>query len=193
MSKGKRFSDYEKFRKNPYVGMASIELVRKTDYFGTDTVVFQGSTGEVSGVGIMARRRKVDGERFIKLYTDRLASWLELTKNAQKVLVYLIGNIRPGNDNIVFNLGECMEVAGYRSEAPIYNALAELIDHNIIARSAQPSMYFLNPYFMFSGDRVMFMESLERNSPTVDSVAEELSQRNAVFELPETADRKSVV
>lgn len=180
MTDKKKFSDHEKHRKNPYIGMNSIELVRKTDYFGTDTVMFQNGTGEVQGVGIMARRRKVDGEKFVKLYTDKLATWLDLTKNAQKVLVYLVGRIKPGNDNIIFNLEECMEVAGYRSEAPVYSALAELIEHNIIARSAQPSMYFLNPYFMFSGDRVIFLESIEKINETDPQAAEVMP----VLELP---------
>lgn len=183
-----KLSDHTKYKKNPFIGIDRIEITRKTDYFGTDSVVFQRETGEVQGMSIVARRRNVDAEKFVKLFTDKLSDWLDLTKNAQKVLVYIMGAMQPNSDIILFNMEHCLELTGYSSEAPIYSGLAELMDRKIIARSSQPAMLYLNPYFMFSGNRVIFLESVERieeGSPN-DSIS---LDSNPVLELPVNDDR----
>lgn len=180
-----KFSDHTKYKHNPFIGVDKIELTRKTDYFGTDSIVFQRGTGEVQGMNIVARRRMVDSEKFVKIFTDKISDWLELTKNAQKVLIHLMASMQPNSDIIIFNMEKCMEQTGYSSEAPVYSGLAELMDRKVVARSAQPTVFYLNPYFMFSGNRVVFLESLERvpdgnRNETIVTI----QQADAVLALP---------
>jgi hypothetical protein len=130
----------------------------------------------------------VDSEKYVKLFTDKIALWLELTKNAQRVLCYIISEMRNGSDKVFFDEEKLKKVTGYKSSVPIYSGLAELMEHQIIARTHYPSVYFINPYYMFNGDRILFLESFECTNPKTEHLEEQekrLLEHSPVFELPE--------
>jgi hypothetical protein len=182
----KILTDFEKYDVNPFIGMGKLEIVRKHDYYGTDSVVLQQGTGELQGVGLLARHRRVDNEKFVKLFTDKISDWLALTKNAQRMLCYFIGEMRNGNDKVTLYLDKVKELTGYKSNGPIYSGIAELIELKIVARSNYTNTYYINPYYMFNGDRLVFMESIEKMdiTPVTDQGDQKILQRNAVLELP---------
>jgi len=52
-----------------------------------------------------------------------------------------------------------MEFTAYKSKANVMSGLGELLEADIIARSTESSLYFINPIVMFNGNRLTFAKS----------------------------------
>ena len=55
--------------------------------------------------------------------------------------------------------GRCLGHTGYKTRGNILSGLAELLEANIIARSEDSSLYFINPAVMFNGSRLTFAKT----------------------------------
>lgn len=120
--------------------------------------------GKVRG---MVKVQEVDNEKFVKIYTSQVSAWFELTVTAQKVLQYVMMVIPRNRDVVHIHVEKAMAFTGYSSTVSVYEGINELINKRIIARSSLPYFYFINPRFLFNGDRVIFAEAIVRNPQAI--------------------------
>lgn len=151
----------------------------------SDNVLVNQSTGEVMGTHITTVK-KVDSEQFIKLFTANIALTFELGAAGIKcfgVLAWVLQDRSISKDLVPldkFVLDEFLKSQEKRlalSQATFARGLAELEKAKIIAKHVRQGWYFINPNFVFNGDRIAFTTIIERKSRTTQTVQERLEEQ----------------
>lgn len=198
MEKG--LSDFPKHERNPfmeemlYMRAGRNKIVAAGKIYGT----YDQSTGEVQENNIMRSVivERVDNEQFVKVFDAYLNTLFDLSKRASSVLKYLMNSLKFNDDSVLFSLKEAMKVTGYNSKETIFKGLAELVDKDVIARSDQFNLYFINPKVFVRGNRLdMVKVWVKKNTPEdrelVDSIKrQEQKQRQLSLELNFESERK---
>jgi len=133
-----------------------------------DNVLINQSTGEVTGTHVTTFR-KVDSDKFIKLFTQNIALTFELKAAGIKAFTVLVWTMQERSlerdlvplDKLV--LDEFLEKNSLKMSQPTFwRGLAELEEAKIIAKHVRQGWYYINPSFIFNGDRVAFTQVIER-------------------------------
>jgi hypothetical protein len=156
-----------------------------------DNVLVNQATGEMQGTHVTTVRR-VDSEEFVKLFTANIALTFELKAAGIKafgVLVWILQERGISKDLAPldkFALDDFLEAHKDKklalSQPTFARGLAELEEAKIIAKHLRPGWYFINPNFIFNGDRIAFTTVIERNrqierdTRTLDMFNEETSK-----------------
>ena len=140
-----------------------------------ENVLVNQATGEVQGTHITTYRR-VDGEQFIKLFTANIGLTFELSAAGIKtfgVLLWVVQNKAISKDEVDLDaliLEDFIE-AHSGSNKPLRlsmttfkRGLNELEKAQIIAKTMRKGRYFINPNFVFNGDRIAFTTLIEKNT-----------------------------
>lgn len=146
------------------------QSVRVSHLGGDDNILVNQSTGEVHGTHVTTYK-KVDGEQFIKLFTANIALTFDLSSAGIKtfnVLMWVVQHQAISKDLVVLDhmmLDDFIEAQGRPlklSLATFKRGLNELEKSQIIAKSMRKSFYYINPNFVFNGDRIAFTTLIER-------------------------------
>jgi hypothetical protein len=144
-----------------------------------DNVLVNQGTGEILGTHVTTYKR-VDGEQFVKMFTANIAMTFDLSSSGIKaftVLMWAVQHRALAKDELDLDgltLVEFMEAHKDRepqlklSSATFGRGLAELEKAQIIAKTLRQGRYFINPNFVFNGDRIAFTTVIERKKPTRD-------------------------
>ena len=164
----------KRFKTNPFIeGMivpVKGQQVKLSRLGKDDSILVNQNTGEVQGTHVTTYR-KVDGEQFIKLFTANIALTFDLSSAGIKsfnVLLWVVQNQAISKDLVVLDqmMLEDFLVAQNRplklSLATFKRGLNELEKAQIIAKSMRKSFYYINPNFVFNGDRIAFTTLIER-------------------------------
>lgn len=161
------FSKYPQHEQNPYMAEAidNLQVARRTQMMtasGKDAIhyVVNRESGEIDGYSTFMRVIEVDEEKFAKLYLAELGALWELGKPAIRVFTYVITRLNPHQDSFTFDLDECQQFTGYKNHSSVFNGLAQLISHGIIARTTKHWQFFVNPMIVFNGSRVTFAKTI---------------------------------
>lgn len=171
MSK-KEISKPIRFKENPFVKDLVVPLKNRQvqiSRLGEDNnIVINQETGEFLGGTSVVTYKKVDNTQFIKLFTQNIKLAFELTQAGQKALYVLFWAIQQGinKDQVTLDqitLRDFLEIHPELSmSAPTFwRGLSELTKSQIIAMTERKGEYFINPNFVFNGDRVAFTTVLE--------------------------------
>ena len=166
----------KRFKTNPFIEDMVIPVkgqsVRISHLGHDDNVLVSQSTGEVHGTHVTTYR-KVDGEQFIKLFTANIALTFDLSSAGIKtfnVLIWVVQHQAISKDLVVLDqmmLEDFLEAQSRPlklSLATFKRGLNELEKAQIIAKSMRKSFYYINPNFVFNGDRIAFTTLIERKS-----------------------------
>jgi len=132
-------------------------------------VLVNNGTGEVQGTHVTTFKR-VDGERFIKLFTQNIALTFDLKAAGIKAFTVLAWAMQEKSiekdlvplDKLV--LDEFLDKNSLKMSQPTFwRGLAELEQAKIIAKHIRQGWYFINPNFIFNGDRIAFTQVIERD------------------------------
>ena len=153
----------------------------KLSKLGKDNnILINQSTGEVQGTHLTTYK-KVDGEQFVKLFTANISLTFDLTSpgiKAFNVLLWVVQNRAITKDEVDFDAYILKEFLAENNEKnrPIKLSLAtfkrginELENAQIIAKTIRQGRYFINPNFVFNGDRVAFTTLIEKAKPESSS------------------------
>jgi hypothetical protein len=160
-----KLKDYKGFEENPFVekAIAEIKVVKRQQVIRpanrNEIQMIVSSDGVVEGYTAFMRFVEVDEAQFAKVYISQFAAFWELTKPAIRVFGYILTALKPKSDSFFFNLQLCKEHTGYNTNKSIFEGITALIDCNIIARSSNHNIYFINPLVVFNGDRVSFAKT----------------------------------
>jgi hypothetical protein len=166
-----------RYKTNPFVVDMIVPVkgrkVRLSSLGKDDNILVNQATGEVSGTHVTTYKR-VDGEQFVKLFTANIALTFDLSSAGIKtfsVLLWVIQHKAIGKDEVDLDaliLEDFME-AHAEDKKPLKLSIAtfkrginELEKAQIIAKTMRKGRYFINPNFMFNGDRIAFTTLIER-------------------------------
>lgn len=150
-----------------------------------DNILVNQSTGEVQGTHVTTYKR-VDSEQFVKLFTANIALTFELGAagiKAFSVLVWILQDrsiskdLVPLDKFVLEDFLKAQEKKLALSQATFSRGLAELEKAKIIAKHLRQGWYFINPNFVFNGDRIAFSTVIERRKATEQEQLEDQGQQ----------------
>jgi hypothetical protein len=148
-----------------------------------DNILINQDTGEVQGTHVTTYRR-VDGEQFVKLFTANVALTFDLSSagiKAFNVLMWSVQKTAISKDEVDFDhlILEGFLFEHQNKEPPLKLSLAtfkrginELEKAQIIAKTLRQGRYFINPNFVFNGDRIAFTTLIEKTPAGEEEQAE---------------------
>jgi hypothetical protein len=169
----------ERYKNNPFLEGMMIPIkgkqVRLSSGGGNENVLVNQHTGEVKGTHVTTYR-KVDGEQFVKLFTANIGLTFDLSAQGIKafsVLMWAMQNKAIERDEIFLDTHTREDfIASHldsnkplRLSQPTFaRGLAELTKAQVIAKTLRQGIYWINPNFVFNGDRIAFTTVIERTS-----------------------------
>lgn len=166
----------KRFKENPFTANMVIPVrgqqVRISRFGQERNVLINQSTGEQFGTHVVTYKR-VDSSQFVKLFTDNIALTFDLTSAGIKAFNVLLWAVQSNAKNADFiNLGSLVRekfIAVHPnkefSQRTFARGLTELVKNKIIANAYIPGFYFINPNFVFNGDRIAFTTLIEKKTP----------------------------
>lgn len=170
-----RKSSLPEYRDNPFLDKLVITTRSKSVQvapIGKESDVYINErTGEAAGTEVRTYRQ-VDDAEFVKIFTSNIALTFDLKSagiKAFNVLLYTVQ--KAGIERDVVNLDEYtledfLEFNKDKklSKSTLERGIKELVQAQIIAKSVRPSQYFINPNFVFNGNRISFQTVIERKN-----------------------------
>jgi len=188
MSDKKERKEIKRYEKNPFLeGMVipkKNKQIQMSRLGKDDNVLINQRTGEVNGTHITTYK-KVDAEQFIKLFTANVGLTFNLKAagiKALSVLIWVLQHNQISRDVVPldkFALEDFIEAHKNSkpkiklSQATFWRGLADLEDAKIIAKHLRQGWYFINPNFVFNGDRIAFTTLIERDFEAPEKIQNE--------------------
>jgi hypothetical protein len=148
------------YAENPFMkGLVVPTRTKKySNTSGEKMMLVSQDTGEIRPAGFWTAK-KVDEEQFIKLFAKGVKAFADLTNAGVKVfeLLYIEIQKNINQDKIYLSFDQSFEEKGL-SERSYYRGLNELIEKNFIASTVKVGWYFVNPQYLWNGDRLVFAE-----------------------------------
>jgi hypothetical protein len=170
-----------RYKTNPFVEEMIIPIkgrqVKLSKLGKDDNILINHGTGEVLGTHVTTYR-KVDGEQFVKLFTANIAMTFALTPpgiKAFSILVWVLQNQALSKDEIALDaltLDDFLDDHKDKkpplklSPATFRRGINDLETAQIIAKTMRQGRYFINPNFIFNGDRIAFTTIIEKTKAT---------------------------
>jgi hypothetical protein len=167
--------EIQRYEKNPFIENMVIPIRDqqvKLSRLGKDrNVLVNPGTGEDLGTHLTTYK-KVDGEQFVKLFTQNIALTFDLNSAGIKAFTILMWSVQHGaisKDQVDLDhltLEDFLSAHPERSlsQATMKRGLRDLEKAQILARTLRKGRYFINPNFVFNGDRIAFTTLLERKT-----------------------------
>lgn len=192
-----KIRELEVYPENPFIESVGYERTKKTEVLYTgDKAVVNVKTGEIDDDEqiAVARIKYVDSDQFVKLYVRYIHVFFELGQPAQKVARFVleqVGRRALGKGEVLLSFNEY--AAFYKGQKGVsrptfMRGMQELASKNLIAKSPNPSIWWINPSMIFNGDRARFVTDLRRKKRTKSEALEGQGQQRLLLDpehLPE--------
>lgn len=149
---------------NPFILNVTTRTRRVTNKRG-DMILINSDTGEIqSNIAGFWESEEVDSTKFVKLFIQGVKALKELTSAGTKVfeVLYLKVQEAIGQDRIFMAFSEIDQILTPMSHATYKRGLSELIEKGFIAATQSQGMYWLNPSYIWNGDRLAFVKEYTR-------------------------------
>lgn len=167
---------YQRYEENPFLKNMIINTkgkqVKVTKMGKDNNVLVNQKTGEVTGTHVVTYKQ-VDDAQFIKLFAQNIAMTFDLTSSGIKslsVVIWIVQNSAINKDEINLDsiaLDTFLKKNDLKlSLATFKRGLNELEKAQIIAKTLRKGVYWINPNFVFNGDRIAFTTAIERKRKT---------------------------
>lgn len=90
----------------------------------------------------------------VKLFQQAAETLSQLTIPGIRMFFYIVSSLHKGEEKVYIAPQSALKFTSYKSNKDIYKGLAELIEFNVIARSTESLMYWVNPNVIFAGNKV---------------------------------------
>lgn len=184
-----------RYKTNPFLQDMIIPVkgrqVRLSSLGKDENVLINQATGEIRGTHVTTYKA-VDGEQFVKLFTANIGLTFDLSAQgirAFSVLLWAVQHRALSKDEV--DLDDLVrqdfieshasnEKPLRLSTATFLRGLAELTKAQIIAKTVRKGRYFINPNFVFNGDRVAFTTVIERKRGSQKDALESQGQQRLI-------------
>lgn len=184
-TKRKNLKDFQMNRSNPFAKML-LQSLGENKYLTHRNVVGKNNdeksvlmavdeNNNPLGQTVFMRTKMVDSETFAKVYKIGFSAFADLKPSVMKVFQYIICQLVPNRDNFNLYVEDIIEETGIH-KATIYRALGDLCERQIIARGRNEYEYYINPLYVFNGNRVTFITNwININEPKYTTTERGLS------------------
>lgn len=170
-----RKSSLPEYRENPFLDKLVVTTRTKSVQvapIGKDQDVYINErTGEVAGTEVRTYRQ-VDDAEFVKIFTANIALTFDLGSAGIKAFNVLLFTVQKSGierdvvsldeytleDFLEFNPDKKMSIS------TLERGIKELVEQKIIAKHVRAKQYFINPNFVFNGNRISFQTIIERKN-----------------------------
>ncbi len=160
-----RVRKVRRYRENPFlkevVENAKIGYKRIASKDNADLAIINRSTGELTGAAGLWYRAEVEKTEFLKIYADGLAGILGLKSPGKKVFILLYNQLfgHIGKTEIVLHY-EALTAEERKkiSLRTFTSGVTELLKAKFIAQSMIPSVFFVNPNYIYNGNRIALIK-----------------------------------
>lgn len=153
---------------NPFMQSTSIQTkTRRVTNKRGDMTLISSATGEVhTQIAGFWEAQEVDSTKFIKLFVNGVKALAELSNSGTRVfeLLYIEMQNNIGKDQIYLSY-TALDKSTTVSRSTFSRGIAELIEKRFIAAMPAVGQYWINPDFIWNGDRLAFVKEFRR-TPT---------------------------
>lgn len=166
------------YKSNPFVGNAVTNtrhgVKRISNKDGNRMMVVSENTGDIIAPAGFWQAQEVDKTQFVKLYINGVKAFKDLTGAGTRVFEVLYVQVQEsiGKDVIYLSFSEINQSITPMGEATFYRGMRELLDKGFLAESVTQNKYFLNPDYMWNGDRLAFVKEY-RKAPSKPKAVEQ--------------------
>lgn len=175
-----------RFKENPFTEDMFISRKEKRIKLSRlgqdDNVVVNQATGEFFGTHVTSFR-EVDEAKFVKLFVQNITLTFDLTSPGVKTLNFLIWQVQRSalcKDKVALDksaLEEFIEEKKVQFSIPtLTRGLGELVNASIIARTTRKGDFFINPNFVFNGDRIVFSNAIQKRKSIAEPANKEINE-----------------
>lgn len=156
-------------RDNTNVGVRKI-----TNKSGDKMLILNATTGETSPASFW-QYQEADKTSFVKMYVDGVRGIAELSNAGTKVFTFLYDEVQKniGKDLIYLSLNKINEFDPV-SRTIYSRGLAELLNKNFLAAAIDQGWYYINPNYMWNGDRLAFVKQIRLKTTAAKTDIEKL-------------------
>lgn len=158
------------YDENPFVNPEMIDTVktrvkRRSNQKGDMYVRAADDTVVGSAAGFW-QAYEVESTQFVKLFVRGVKAFKELTGAGTKVfeLLYMVMQQNIGKDRVYLSYAGLDEHTLDMSRSTFSRGLSELIDKGFLAPAVAPGWYWLNPDYVFNGDRLILVQEYRRKA-----------------------------
>lgn len=152
------------YQTNPFMAEVKTRTRRVTNKRG-DMMLVNASNGDIQApIAGFWEAEEVDSTKFVKLFVNGVKALKELTGSGTKVFEVLYLRIQEniGKDRVFISFTDLDQAATPMSHSTYKRGLAELIQKGFIAATPTQGWYWLNPDYVFNGDRLAFVKEYRR-------------------------------
>ncbi len=149
---------------NPFVHEVQVKSRKVTNERG-DMMLIDKATGEINApIAGFWESKEVDSSSFVKLFVNGVKALAELSNAGTKVFEVLYMEIQrnAGKDKIYLHYKNLDRNEAILSERTYRRGLAELLEKKFIALTPIVGWYWVNPDFVWNGDRLAFVKEYYR-------------------------------
>lgn len=192
-----KIRELEVFQDNPFIDGLGYERTKKTEVLYTgDRAIVNVKTGEIDDDEqiAVARIKYVDSDQFVKLYVKYIHVFFDLGQPAQKVARFVleqVGRRALGKGEVLLSFNEYSAFFKGKkgdSRPTFMRGLQELASKNLIAKSPNPSIWWINPAIIFNGDRARFVTELRRKKRSKTEALEGQGQQRLLLDEPDLSE-----
>jgi hypothetical protein len=152
------------YSSNPFIPPLPTKSKRICNQRG-DMMLVNSSSGEVTApvAGFWAAEI-VDNGRFVKLFVKGVRALKDLSSAGGKVfeVLYLRLQEEVGKGVVIMSFASIDQAITPMCRAVYNRGMKELIDKSFIAASTTQGVFFVNPDFVFNGDRLAFVQEYRK-------------------------------
>ena len=155
---------HKTYTQNPFIAKALTNTksgVKRISNGGNKMMVVTEDTGEIVAPAGFWQSQEVDRAQFVKLYINGVKAFKDLTNPGTRVfeVLYLKVQESIGKDVITMTFSRIDQSLTPMTETTFYRGMRELVEKGFIAESVVSGDYFLNPDYMWNGDRLAFVRA----------------------------------
>jgi hypothetical protein len=156
------------YKTNPFLTNMTTRTKRVTNKRG-DMMLVSSSSGEIhSNIAGFWEAEEVDSTKFVKLFVSGVKALKELSGAGTKVfeVLYLRVQENIGKDQVFMSFAAVDQVITPMSAATYDRGIRELLEKEFIAALPVQGLYWINPNFVWNGDRLAFVKEYRKtNTP----------------------------
>lgn len=176
-----------RYKTNPFISNAVVNTKvgtkRISNKAGDKLMIVSEETGEVLAPAGFHEIIEVDKTQFVKLFKNGVKAFTNLTSSGAKVFSVLYDEIQENQskDFIHLSFSDVNTDIEPLSETTFYRGMKELLQHNFIAESETVGKYFINPDYLWNGNRLAFIKEFRLKNPKAkpkDEMTKDLFDEN---------------
>lgn len=181
------------YPQNPFWKPYEVDIGKKKVTIDSGYVT-KNDTGETQHIAGIHRVEEVDEDRFIKLFTQNMHVFFDLSPASQKLLRCVLSLVQDKPRCLGINL-DWIDMQDYAekfnfkaSRTSYHRALLEMISKGFLAESERSGYFWINIHLFFNGDRMVFItEYRKKHTKSIksDEAKREELEKNGQLRLDE--------